>query len=227
MPFRAAADLFGMKHTALFYRVKKSRPRPIEPNDGPQHQVKKFSSKYTSFQVFYKTQEEMLCEYLLKCSTIKYGMSYQQVRVFAYEYAKQLGLVIPENWIENKIAGVDWVLGFMKRHKQLTLRKPENASLSRATSFNRTNVEEFFSNYERALTSGNFTGSNIYNLDETGVSTVVQAPNVIAQLGARQVDQAVSGERGSMITLCMIVNAVGNRIPPVLFFPEQSSIPIC
>lgn len=111
----------------------------------------------------------------------------------------------------------------MKRHKNLILRKPENSSLLRATSFNKTNVMEFFDHYERALQSGEFTGDRIYNLDETGVATAVQAPNIVAQLGARQVGQAVSAERGTMITVCMIVNAVGNTIPPVCVSQSKTS----
>lgn len=53
-----------------------------------------------------------------------------------------------------------------------------------------------------------------------GVSTVLQAPKVVAKLGARQVGQVVSSERGSMITVCMIVNAIGNTVPPVFVFPR-------
>lgn len=58
---------------------------------------------------------------------------------------------------------------------------------------------KFYDNYETALQSGEFTGDRIYNLDETGVTTVVQAPKVVGQFGARQVGQAVSAERGTMI----------------------------
>lgn len=79
---------------------------------------------------------------------------------------------------------------------------------------------KFYDNYETALQSGEFTGDRIYNLDETGVTTVVQAPKVVAQLSARQVGQAVSAERGTMITVCMIVNAVGNAALPVFVFPR-------
>ncbi|KAK9703615.1 hypothetical protein QE152_g29245 [Popillia japonica] len=91
----------------------------------------------------------------------------------------------------------------MKRHSELTLRKPENTrrkpentSLNRATNFTKKNVEEFFSNYERVLLRHEFTPDREYNLDETGISTVVQAPNIVAKRGIKQVGQIVSGERG-------------------------------
>jgi hypothetical protein len=67
---------------------------------------------------------------------------------------------------------------------------------------------------------GIFTGDRVYNLDETGILTVVQDPSVVTELGSGQVDQAVSRERGTIITVCMIVNTVGNAIPPVFIFPR-------
>lgn len=65
-----------------------------------------------------------------------------------------------------------------------------------------------------------FTPDRIYNCDETGIPTVVQAPNVVARKGSKQVGQAVSTERGSMITMCAIINAAGNTIPPVFIYPR-------
>nr|XP_034836488.1 uncharacterized protein LOC117992886 [Maniola hyperantus] len=50
--------------------------------------------------------------------------------------------------------------------------------------------------------------------------TVVQAPNVIAARGQKQVGQNVSAERGQLITMCGIVNAAGNSIPPVFIYPR-------
>lgn len=48
---------------------------------------------------------------------------------------------------------------------------------------------EFYDNYETALQTGEFTRGRIYNLDKTGVTTVVQAPKVVAQLGACKWDR--------------------------------------
>jgi len=62
----------------------------------------------------------------------------------------------------------------MKRHKKPTLRKPENTSLFRTTAFNKTNLMEFFVNYERVLKSWKVTADRVYNIDETDVSAVVQ-----------------------------------------------------
>ena len=104
---------------------------------------------------------------------------------------------------------------FMKRHKNLTLRKSENTSLFRAMVFSKTNVMEFFDNYERALKSWKFTADRVYNIVETGKSIVVQPPNIVAYTGMKQVSV-----RGTMTTVCMIINSVGNTVPPVFIFPR-------
>lgn len=60
----------------------------------------------------------------------------------------------------------------------------------------------------------------IWNLDETGCTTVVNPPKIISTRGLKQVGQVTSAERGQLVTLLGFVNASGGTIPPVLIFPR-------
>jgi hypothetical protein len=65
-----------------------------------------------------------------------------------------------------------------------------------------------------------FPPQSIYNLDETGVSTVHGHIKVYAETGTKQVGQATSAERGTLVTLCCTVSAIGNTVPPAMIFPR-------
>jgi hypothetical protein len=121
-------------------------------------------------------------------------MTHKQIRQLAYDYGRRLQSKLPSGWTDNKIVRIEWLQGFMKRNKKLTLRQPENTNLFRATDFNKTNVMEFFDNYEHALKSRYFIAGRVYNIDVTGVSSFVLSSNVVAQIETKQVGQAVSGE---------------------------------
>jgi hypothetical protein len=109
----------------------------------------------------------------------------------------------------------------MKRHKNLTLCKPENTSLFRATAFNIKKRNGILRQlYERVLKSWKFAADRVFNIDEIGISTVVQSPNIVAHIGTKRNRQAVFGEQGTLITVCMIYNSVGNTTPPVLIYPR-------
>jgi hypothetical protein len=60
----------------------------------------------------------------------------------------------------------------------------------------------------------------VSDIDKTGVFTVLYSPNIGAQIGMKQVGQALSGEQGTMITICMIIISVGNTLPPVFIIPS-------
>ena len=88
-------------------------------------------------------------------------MTYKQIRKLAYDYGRILQCKPASSWIDNKVAGIDWLQGFMRRHKKLTLCKPEITRLFSTTTFSKTNVMDFFENYECTLKSWKFTGDRV------------------------------------------------------------------
>ena len=64
-----------------------------------------------------------------------------------------------------------------------------------------------------------FSASHIWNVDETGVSTVVRASKIVAAKSKRNVGAMTSGERGTVVTA---VSASGNTVPPLFVFPRKN-----
>ncbi|KAJ8935909.1 hypothetical protein NQ318_000001, partial [Aromia moschata] len=60
----------------------------------------------------------------------------------------------------------------------------------------------------------------IWNVDETGCSTVTNPPKIIAMRGSKQVGQVTSAERGTLVTMLGFVNAAGGTIAPAFIFPR-------
>lgn len=110
--------------------------------------------------------------------------------------------------------------GFMSRHLDLSLRKPESTSLIRGTAFNKDRIEEFFNNYVGVMEKYKFRPEQIYNLDETGITTVMRPIKVVTTRGKKQVGQVASAERGELVTFVGIINAVGGTVPPVYIVPR-------
>lgn len=178
-------------------------------------------SKYATRKVFEDHEETLLVDYLQQASRLHYGLSKNSARQLAYQFGSRNKIQMPPSWEENEKAGLDWVEGFMKRHSSfLSLRIPQATSLSRATSFNRVNVNEFFDKLKFIMERSNFSAGDIYNVDETGVTTVQKPAKVIAVKGAKQVGRMTSAERGNLVTMCGCINALGNSIPPLLIFPR-------
>ena len=60
----------------------------------------------------------------------------------------------------------------MKRRHELTWRQPEPTSAPRARAFNPVNVKKLFDLLEPLIDQYTFPANNIYNVDETDISTV-------------------------------------------------------
>jgi len=177
-PIRSTAAKFCMAYSTLYSRVEIAKKCNQSFDFDNIVTTKAVGvSKNRIRQIFSDEEENELKKYLTISSNICYGLTYIQTRTLAYEFAKKLNKKYPVRWDQKRCAGIDWLSGFMKRHP-LSLRKPENTSVARATAFNKENVQTFFKNYSKVLQDEKFTPDRIYNLDETSVPMVLQAPKV-------------------------------------------------
>lgn len=173
-------------------------------------------------KVFNREEENMLVDYIKEAATLQYGLTLRNVRELAYQFAVSNNKRCPAQWDQEKMAGEFWLRLFRKRYKtDLALRKPEATSLARSTAFNRTNVTLTFNNYKAALEKcPPLPAVNIWNCDETGLTTVHVPPKILATKGSKQVGSMTSAERGANITMIAAVNAGGGFVPPMFIFPR-------
>ncbi|XP_012549673.2 uncharacterized protein LOC105842267 [Bombyx mori] len=203
---RAAAEIVGINESTLRKRLK-------------------LNSTATSMgryqQTFTREQEEEIYNHCKSSDERFYGLTLNTLRKLVYEFAEV-------NEIENrfdkttKMAGKDWVYEFIKRHPDLALKQTTPTSIARAIGFNQVQVNRFYTNLKKCQEKYNFPPGRIYNMDETGISTVPKkTPKVISLKGKKNVNKIVSGERGQTITAVCCVSATGNYVPPPFIFPRK------
>lgn len=220
MGYYKAAKQFDVPQTTLERKVKAARlvlnetsdeklPIPIKVPLGPR------------LPVFSVSEENELCAYLLEMEERLYGLTVKDLKALVYQLAIKNNKPNPFN-AEKKEAGREWINGFLKRHPELSIRKPENTSAARASGFNKVAVEKFFNFLGNVYDEHQLTPDRIYNCDETGVSVVPKTNSkIIAKRGRKQVGVIVSAERGQTVTVEICFSAAGNYMPPMLIFPRK------
>ena len=212
---RAAAKEYELCHMSLGRYIKKKEKFNASGNRSDEPRVGYALRRYIP-----QNMEAVLAEYALTVSRLYYGMTPHDLRKLAFQFCVANNIDVPEVWRRNEIAGPDWMAGFLKRNANLSIRPPEATSLARASAFNRHSVAEFFSNLRTVMMRHKFPPEAIYNTDETGVTTVQRPSKVIAQKGVKQIGKMTSGERGELVTVACVVNAIGTALPPMIIFPR-------
>lgn len=216
-----AAKYFNIPRTTLRRYVTKCR-RQMENIDFNEAKHPRLTPNYACHQIFTSAEEKELSSYIKHLANLHHGFTPTQVKSFAYDLATFYKKKVPECWETNKSAGSKWFNGFMKRNPTLSLRVPEATSLARAMGFNKPVVDKFFKNLSDIYLSRKLGPDQIYNVDETALTTVQSTNKVVATLGQKQVGQITSAERGTLVTMIGAINAIGNSVPPLLVFPRKN-----
>jgi len=149
-----------------------------------------------------------------------FGLTRKQFASVCFDYAEKNGVKHRFN-VEKKSAGEGFIREFM-RESGLTMRKPESTSVARLMAFNRVNVGNFFELLRDIRLKYSFMAELIYNVDETGFSTVAtKTPKVISSVGTRRVIKISSAERGVTVTCVCAMRATGKLHPSVLYLSKS------
>ncbi|CAK1553158.1 unnamed protein product, partial [Leptosia nina] len=205
-----AAETYNVPKTTIFDHLKKTVVKLPRTGRKP---------------LFTDKQETELVDYIIKCSKLYYGLTIKKIRQIAYQYAQKNKLTHNFDQVK-QVAGKDWYYNFMKRHPSLSLRTPEATSLNRITAFNETEVGVFYSNLKTIQDQHHIQPDKIFNVDETGISTVQRNQKIVAVRGQKQVGKATSAERGCTTTVVCAFSAGGQYIPPFFIFKRKRMNPL-
>jgi len=214
LSFREAARVYNIRSTTLFRHVRAHKASGLESF--------KYKSNLAVNKIFTEEEENDLALYLRRVARMNYGLTKKGVRDLAFKFGLANKKKLPSSWLKNEIAGEQWMRNFMKRFgNQLSIRKPEATSLARSSAFNKTNFDKFMTNMEDVHRRfGPIPPERIWNLDETGCTTVQRPAKIVAPKGVKQLGSTTSAERGQLVTVICAVSATGNHIPPMIIFPR-------
>lgn len=67
-----------------------------------------------------------------------------------------------------------------------------------------------------------FYCSDIYKVDETGITNVQRSDRTFERTGVKQVGSLTSAEWGTLVIIEIAVNATANMIPPIILFTRKN-----
>ena len=175
--------------------------------------------------VFSEEFESVLVKHITAMERALFGLTTKDMRHLAFDLAEKLNLKHPFSH-NSKMAGEEWLRSFLKRHSEICIRNPQATSLSRAIGFNQAKVNQFFTVYGEVLQKGSYSASQIWNMDETGITNVHKPTKILATKGKKQVGKISSGEKGNTVTVICAMSAAGNYVPPFMIFPRKRMIDV-
>lgn len=186
-------------------------------------QNKNSDPRFGCVSTFTPEQENELEKHCIYLAKMFYGITPLELRKVAYDFAEKNGMKHKFN--KNKqIAGKDWFQAYLKRHPNLSIRKPEATSLGRISGFNRESVEKFFTNLNEVLLLYKFKPDRIYNVDETGISTVPTPSKIVGPKGVKQLGKAVSWERREEYNCCVCNQCFWKLYSPNVYFSTRTYV---
>ena len=129
-----------------------------------------------------------------------------------------------ETPFQNNRPGIDWLRMFEKRHPEISKRRGEILTISRAKNMTPEVVNAFFDKYEKVVTENGLGQSpnSIWNCDETGLNTDHRSKRVFVARGKKDVymKAATAGKTNYSVLVC--ASAAGSLMPPYTIYKGKN-----
>ena len=165
-------------------------------------------------------EEEALVEWSIKMAEIGYGRTKEELKDTVKKILDRQGRKV--SIFKNNRPGKDWFYLFLRRHPELTERKPESLQISRAIACSENKVMAWFKGFEALLKeNGIDSPSQIANVDETGCPFQPGSTGkIVVAKGISNAYQISSPSKEQITTLvCGFAN--GTVLPPYHVYPGQ------
>lgn len=212
MSIGKAAKSYGIPKTTLRNRVASADSR--KKSMGPSSQLG-------------DEAEKKLAKHIKELQSVGFAPTRSDVRCIAYDLAESLHKSHTFCSKQQK-AGKVWLQSFLRRNKDISVRKAEGLSRSRVSGMNRQEVDKYFDLLSKIIYDKDLSTKPgcIWNCDESGVQMNNDPGERLAEKGSKNVGVITSGEKGETISILVCCNAEGIFIPPYCIFKGVYSKPI-
>jgi len=167
-------------------------------------------------------EESMLVTIIQTRASAGFPMDKSDVTSLIAEYIPYVG---KDRAFPGGKPGGDWYRAFLKRwHSEITLRKPELLTLSRALACNKSVIDAWFSILGKKLDELGLKDhpAQIFNCDESGLSTNPGMSRVISKRGMKNPVQVIPGSGKEQFTILALASASGVHYPPFVVFAGKN-----
>lgn len=163
-----------------------------------------------------KDEEDSIAKWVLHRAKIGAPVTKSELLDNVQKYVKTIEKETP--FTDNRPSR-HWWERFRKRHPELSIRKPQQLSASRA-AVTQQDLQDWFKNNQEYLQKKNLLNipsNRIFNCDESSIQLCPDAERVLAAKGTRAVYKIVDGGKVALTVLFMY-RADGIRAPPMLMY---------
>ena len=162
-------------------------------------------------------EEARLAKWAMEMAMIGYGRSKEQILLTVQKIVE---MEKRPNPFKNGKPGKKWWQGFLRRHPDLSLRKPEQLESTRAASCTKQRLTQWFADFEKFLEIHEINDDPRYfwNADESGFALCPKSGKVLCQTNTKDL-YTISGNCKDQITVLCGGSAAGEVIPPMHIYP--------